>query len=149
MASSFVVPAALGEEEVVADQARGAWEGSDVTTADIEWLRLSRRIPLDVECWLRAGEPAPVVRPGEYVVFVAHFERGFGLPASNFLRNFMERFNLQLTISRQTPSPQFLLLFPSVKPISASGPPLISGPSISNSSHRLSRTGILLLEKNI
>jgi hypothetical protein len=79
----------------MADQARGAWEGSDVTTADIEWLRISRRIPLEVECRLPAGELAPIVRPGEYVVFIAHFERGFGLPVSNFVRNFMEHFNLQ------------------------------------------------------
>jgi hypothetical protein len=85
----------MPEEEVVMDQARGAWEGSDVTAADIEWLRHSRRIPLEVECWLPAGELAPVTRPSEFVVFVAHFERGFGLPVSNFVRDFMERFQLQ------------------------------------------------------
>jgi hypothetical protein len=92
--SSFIVPT-IPEEEVVAEQARGAWEGSDVTAADIEWLRLSRRIPLEVECQLPAGELAPVTCPGGYVVFVAHFERGFGLPVSNFTRNFMECFQLQ------------------------------------------------------
>ena len=32
---------------------------------------------------------------GEYVVFLAHFERGFGLPVSDFMRDFMDRFRLQ------------------------------------------------------
>jgi hypothetical protein len=77
------------------EQARGAWEGSDVTASDIEWLRLSWRIPLDVEGRLPGGELSPVMRPGEYVVFVAHFERGFGLPVSDFMRRFFERFDLQ------------------------------------------------------
>ena len=32
---------------------------------------------------------------GECVVFVTHFERGFGLPASPFFRAFLNRFHLQ------------------------------------------------------
>jgi hypothetical protein len=71
--SSSVIPTAP-EEEVVMDQAHRAWEGSHVTASDIEWLRHSRRIPLEVECRLFAGELAPVTRPGEFVIFVAHFE---------------------------------------------------------------------------
>jgi hypothetical protein len=90
MASSSAVAPTGAEEEMVVDQSRGAWEGSDVTSADIEWLRLSRRIPLEVECRLPGSELAPDVRTGEYVVFVAHFERGFGLPASDFTRTLMK-----------------------------------------------------------
>ena len=32
---------------------------------------------------------------GERVVFISHFERGFGLPASNFFRQFLDKFHLQ------------------------------------------------------
>ena len=34
-------------------------------------------------------------QPGERIVFVVHFERGFGLPASPFFRAFLNRFHLQ------------------------------------------------------
>jgi hypothetical protein len=37
--------------------------------------------------------PAP--QPGEAVVFYDHFSRGFALPASNFLRKFLDHFHLQ------------------------------------------------------
>ena len=37
----------------------------------------------------------PVTEPGERVVFLAHFERGFGLPASDFFRSFLDFFGLQ------------------------------------------------------
>ena len=37
--------------------------------------------------------PAP--EPGKWVVFLTHFERGFGLPASNFFRQFLDFFSLQ------------------------------------------------------
>jgi hypothetical protein len=37
--------------------------------------------------------PAP--EPGERVVFIAHFERGFGLPASDFFRDFLDTYDLQ------------------------------------------------------
>lgn len=48
-----------------------------------------------MECRLPGGELSPVLHPGEYVVFVAHFERGFGLPASAFMKKFFEMFGLQ------------------------------------------------------
>ena len=41
------------------------------------------------------AELAPDVRPGEFVVFVAHFERGFGLPVSDFMKKFFGRFGIQ------------------------------------------------------
>jgi hypothetical protein len=37
--------------------------------------------------------PAP--EPGERVVFITHFERGFGLPASDFFRDFLNTYDLQ------------------------------------------------------
>jgi hypothetical protein len=37
--------------------------------------------------------PAP--EPSERVVFIAHFERGFGLPASDFFRDFLDTYDLQ------------------------------------------------------
>ena len=40
-------------------------------------------------------ELAPDLQPGEYVVFVAHFERGFGLPVSDFTKKFFEKLGLQ------------------------------------------------------
>jgi hypothetical protein len=69
--------------------------GSDVTEAKIEWLYRSRRIPEGVTCRIPEGELEPVVRPGEIVVFIAHFERGFGLPASDFFRRFLNFYKLQ------------------------------------------------------
>ncbi|KAK1669381.1 hypothetical protein QYE76_057540 [Lolium multiflorum] len=43
-----------------------------------------------------AGEEIqPVLEPGEAVVFLAHFERGFGLPVSDFFRQFLDFYHLQ------------------------------------------------------
>ena len=61
---------------------RAGWEGSEVTNAEIAWLRRTRRIPDGVECRRPSGEIEPTPAAGEWVVFVAHFERGFGLPVS-------------------------------------------------------------------
>ena len=69
--------------------------GSDVTEAQITWLRKSRRIPDGMICRLPGAEVHPTPEEDEYVVFLAHFERGFGLPLSDFMREFMERFKLQ------------------------------------------------------
>ena len=41
------------------------------------------------------GEIEPTPAAGERIVFVAHFERGFGLPASPFFWAFLNRFHLQ------------------------------------------------------
>ena len=38
-------------------------------------------------------EPTP--EKGERVVFLAHFQRGFGLPISDFFRQFLVQFGLQ------------------------------------------------------
>ncbi|KAK1603170.1 hypothetical protein QYE76_018782 [Lolium multiflorum] len=74
---------------------RGAWKGSDVTQPEIDWLYRSRRVPTEVSCRLPRGEVEPAREPGEFVVFLAHFERGFDLPASDFFRQFLDFYKLQ------------------------------------------------------
>ncbi|KAK1632519.1 hypothetical protein QYE76_006834 [Lolium multiflorum] len=74
---------------------RGAWMGSNVTEYEIDWLYRSRRIPEGVTCRIPGDEIEPEPQPGEHVVFLAHFERGFGLPASPFFREFLNFYELQ------------------------------------------------------
>jgi len=73
----------------------GRWEGSDVTRDDLDWLRSTRRITPEVICRKPGKELVPTPEPGERVVFLTHFERGFGLPASDFFRDFLDTFGLQ------------------------------------------------------
>ncbi|KAK1684334.1 hypothetical protein QYE76_045182 [Lolium multiflorum] len=79
----------------LSNKTRGAWRGSDVTQHEIDWLRRSRTIPEGVSCRLPGDEIEPVLNLGEFVVFLAHFERGFGLPASDFFRQFLDFYRLQ------------------------------------------------------
>jgi hypothetical protein len=65
----------------------------DVIEAEIDWLHRSGRIPEGVECQILKEELVP--EPGEIVVFTAHFARGSGLPASDFFRAFLDRYELQ------------------------------------------------------
>ncbi|KAK1599269.1 hypothetical protein QYE76_008188 [Lolium multiflorum] len=74
---------------------RGAWMGSSVSQYEIDWLYRSRRIPEGVTCRIPGDEIEPVLEPGERVVFLAHFERGFGLPVSSFFRDFLDFYKLQ------------------------------------------------------
>ncbi|KAK1687203.1 hypothetical protein QYE76_048051 [Lolium multiflorum] len=74
---------------------RGAWKGSDVTQPEIDWLYRSRRIPAQVSCRIPGDEVEPAPEHGEFIVFLAHFERGFGLPASDFFREFLNFYELQ------------------------------------------------------
>ncbi|KAK1642843.1 hypothetical protein QYE76_060648 [Lolium multiflorum] len=69
--------------------------GSTVTEYEIDWLYRSRRIPEGVTCRIPGDEIEPEPQPGEHVVFLAHFERGFGLPASPFFREFLNFYELQ------------------------------------------------------
>ncbi|KAK1661407.1 hypothetical protein QYE76_049566 [Lolium multiflorum] len=62
---------------------------------DIRRLRRTHCILEGVATRLLGDEIVPVVNPGERVVFVAHFDRGLGLPASPFFRGFLEFFGLQ------------------------------------------------------
>jgi hypothetical protein len=70
--------------------ASGSWEGASRTLADIQRLRRMRRIPEGVASRQPGEEVMPVVEPGERVVFIAHFDRGFSLPASNFFCSFLD-----------------------------------------------------------
>jgi hypothetical protein len=78
------------EDNLAQLQGCSGWEGSEVTPADISWVTTTRRVPDNVACRLPAGETVPTPEPGERVVFIAHFERGFGLPASDFFRDFLD-----------------------------------------------------------
>ena len=75
----------------------GSWMGSNVTSEDITQLRAMRRLPreTDVGVCLPHGEQRPRPEGQERVVFLTHFERGFGLPVSTFFRAFLEFFRLQ------------------------------------------------------
>ena len=90
-ASNIPEPADIPAEE----SERAGWEGSDVSQAEIDWLVRTKRIPADVICRIPGTEAEPDLQTGERVVFVAHFERGFGLPASPFFRAFLNKFHLQ------------------------------------------------------
>ena len=75
----------------------GSWMGSTDTLDDIAYLRDTRRLPRaeEVEARLPQGELEPRPEGSERVVFLPHFKRGFGLPASGFFRDFLEFFGLQ------------------------------------------------------
>jgi hypothetical protein len=66
-----------------------------VTPADIEWITTTRRVPAGVSCRLPTGESILAPEPTERVVFIAHFERGFALPVSDFFRDFLDYYDLQ------------------------------------------------------
>ncbi|KAK1653368.1 hypothetical protein QYE76_071173 [Lolium multiflorum] len=72
-----------------------AWKGSEVTQHEIDWLYRSRRIPEGVSCRIPGDEIEPDLEDGEFVVFLTHFGRGFGLPASDFFRQFLDFYKLQ------------------------------------------------------
>ena len=75
----------------------GSWMGSNVTTEDVMQLRASRSLPweMDVGVRLPRGEQRPRPEGQERVVFLTHFERGFGLPVSTFFRAFLEFFGFR------------------------------------------------------
>jgi hypothetical protein len=59
----------------------GSWQGSIIKAEDVERLRRTLRIPVGMVTRILGEEMVPEREPGERVVFVSHFERGFGLPA--------------------------------------------------------------------
>ena len=85
----------IDEHDAETASGRGAWQGSRVTQEEIDWLIKSRRIPAGVVCRRPDAKLSPQPRYGERVVFVSHFERGFGLPVSYFFRAFLDKFHLQ------------------------------------------------------
>jgi hypothetical protein len=82
-------------ESSAAPSNRGGWEGSEVTQDDLDWLLKTRRITAEAICRLPGKELEPAPESGERVVFIAHFQRGFGLPVSPFFREFLDKFGLQ------------------------------------------------------
>jgi hypothetical protein len=76
---------------------KGSWEGSWVKEKQIELLRRGRVLPpADLAgCRPAGSERVPAPEPGEAVVFYDHFPRGFALPASSFMRRFLDHFRLQ------------------------------------------------------
>src|SRR3954471_2230608 len=93
--SSSVSGALIEDDDAASGPERGSWQGSTVTRREIEWLIRTRRIPAEVGCRLPGSESSPVLNEGEYVVFMSHFARGFGLPLSDFAREFLDYFGLQ------------------------------------------------------
>jgi hypothetical protein len=82
------------EDNPAQAQRRSGWEGSEVTPADISWITTTRRVSVGVACRLPMGEIVPEPESGERVVFISHFERGFGLPTSDFFRDFLDTYEL-------------------------------------------------------
>ncbi|KAE8778203.1 hypothetical protein D1007_48908 [Hordeum vulgare] len=76
---------------------QGAWLGSDVGEEHIEALRHHRLLPPASQVLVRlpGAETAPTPAVGEVVVFIEHFYRGFGLPASAFFAEWLRFFGLQ------------------------------------------------------
>ncbi|KAK1629614.1 hypothetical protein QYE76_003929 [Lolium multiflorum] len=56
---------------------------------------LGRRIPEGVTCRIPDDEIVPDPQDDERVVFLAHFERGFGLPPSSFFLDLLDFYKLQ------------------------------------------------------
>ncbi|KAE8819961.1 hypothetical protein D1007_02140 [Hordeum vulgare] len=74
----------------------GSWEGFVMTDEHIAYLRRTQKIlPTEhVEARKPGGERVPEPRANERIVFDTHFVVGFGLPASRFLRQFLEFYGL-------------------------------------------------------
>ena len=75
-----------------------SWDGSNVHEDHVEFLRRTRRLPGENFVRVRqepAREISPALEEGERVIFRSHYLRGFGLPASRFLRAFLDFYNLQ------------------------------------------------------
>ena len=75
-----------------------SWDGSNVHEDHVEFLRRTRRLPGENLVRVRqapAREISSAPEEGERVIFRSHCLRGFGLPASGFLRAFLEFYHLQ------------------------------------------------------
>jgi hypothetical protein len=88
---------AVGKDAAPPALPKGSWEGSWVKEKQIELLRRGRVLPSAdlVGCRPAGGELVPAPEPGETVVFYDHFPRGFALPSSSFMRQFLDHFHLQ------------------------------------------------------
>ena len=75
-----------------------SWDGSNVHEDHVAFLRQTRRLPDANLVRVRLAPKmkiSPAPEEGERVVFRSHFLHGFILPASGFLRSFLEFYNLQ------------------------------------------------------
>jgi hypothetical protein len=90
--------AAAGKDAALPALLKGSWEGSWGKEKQIELLRQGRVLPPAdlVSCRPTGGELVSAPGPGETVVFYDHFPQGFALPASSFMRQFLDHFHLQL-----------------------------------------------------
>ena len=76
---------AAAEDKAAAS--RGRWKGSTVNAGEIQTLVQARKMLASILWCEPSSEIVPEQRACERVVFVAHFERGFGLPISTFFRD--------------------------------------------------------------
>ena len=84
---------ATAEDKAAAS--RGWWKASKTNAGEIQTLIQARKMPEGI-LWREPGRKVvPTPRKGERVVFVSHFEHGFGLPASTFFRDFLDFHRLQ------------------------------------------------------
>jgi hypothetical protein len=76
---------------------KGSWEGSWVKEKQIEPLHRGRVLPPAdlMGCRPADNEWVPAPGPEETMVFYDHFHRGFVLPASSFMCQFLDHFRLQ------------------------------------------------------
>jgi hypothetical protein len=74
------------------------WETSTVTEEQIQSLvdRGLLRLKAQVSWRLAAGEEFPTEGTGETVVFLAHIEHGFGIPAGDILRGLLHFYRIEL-----------------------------------------------------
>jgi hypothetical protein len=85
----------MEEEEAPGPLSRSNWVGSDADIQDMIWLVKSHRIAKGTRCRPPGKDVQPNLKAGELVVFLSHFERGFGLPLSDFGVEFFDHFDLQ------------------------------------------------------
>ena len=74
-----------------------AWDGSVIHEDHLNFLRDTRRLPGEGYVKTRvppADEISPAPEEGERIIFRSHFLHGFGLPASGFLRSFLDFYHL-------------------------------------------------------
>jgi hypothetical protein len=77
---------------------RTVWEASTVMEEQIRSLadRGLLRPKSQVDWRPVAGEEFPTEGTGETVIFLAHIERGFGVPAGDFLRDLLHFYHIEL-----------------------------------------------------
>jgi hypothetical protein len=85
------------EKPVIPDPS-SVWETSTVTEEQIQSLvdRGLLRPKAQVGWRPAAGEAFPMEGTSETVFFLAHIERGFGVPACNFLRGLLHFYRIEL-----------------------------------------------------